>query len=86
MLRLLSLVVLVAATCGFDLLGDEMIELLNKQPNMTWTAGRNFAVRPYCSCLFIFVAEVSVISVLLSTWPLSYANRHDRASYLLSYL
>ncbi|KAL5269842.1 hypothetical protein ACHWQZ_G003344 [Mnemiopsis leidyi] len=43
MLRLLSLVVLVAGTCGFDLLGDEMIELLNKQPNMTWTAGRNFA-------------------------------------------
>jgi hypothetical protein len=44
MLRLLCLVVLAVGVSGFDLLGDEMIELLNKQPNMTWTAGRNFAV------------------------------------------
>merc|ERR1719326_705052 len=43
MLRFLCLVVLVVGVSGFDLLGDEMIQLLNKQPNMTWTAGRNFA-------------------------------------------
>jgi len=28
---------------ALDPLGDEMILFLNKQPNMTWTAGRNFA-------------------------------------------
>jgi len=43
MLRLVSLIVLVVGGSSLDPLGDEMINLINKRPNMTWTAGRNFA-------------------------------------------
>ena len=44
MFRLLSAVVLVWGVSAFDLLGQDMIDYINKQPNMTWTAGANFAV------------------------------------------
>jgi len=45
MLRFATSLVLLTAVFGLDLLGDEMIDFLNKQPNMTWTAGRNFQGR-----------------------------------------
>lgn len=45
MFLLVVYTVLVTGTTSLDLLGDEMIDRLNKRPNMTWTAGRNFAGR-----------------------------------------
>ena len=45
MLRLVCAVALFANLInGLDLLGDEMVDLINHTPNMTWVAGRNFAV------------------------------------------
>ena len=44
MLRLGLLCLVLTLGSTFDLLGQDMIDYINKHENMTWTAGRNFAV------------------------------------------
>jgi len=43
MLRLGLLCLVLTLGSTFDLLGQDMIDYINKHENMTWTAGRNFA-------------------------------------------
>ena len=53
MLSLICVVLLlVVPSTTMDLLGDEMINLLNSNPNMTWVAGKNFAVSTPQSILY----------------------------------
>ena len=44
MLRLGLLCLALTLGSTFDLLGQDMIDYINKHENMTWTAGKNFAV------------------------------------------
>ena len=59
MFKILFICAALAVSQGLDLLGEEMINFINKQPNMTWTAGKNFAV----SCFVgLYKTESTVIN------------------------